>query len=313
MVGTIKKKLNSTTGASLAVALLFFVFVAVIGSVILAAASSGMGRIKNEDHGNQERYALYSAANVVIGAFANQNAFSFQTNNTVTGITNNNDLSNHIYSTLITNQGTTTYYVNNETGNRFSDETMNASFNAGDVNSKATKGWPGITYTTTDAKDLSGIRNQIAEKVFQKYWNTIQYDWNENTDMYWSSLTEDAESSSVYRFQLTGEDSWADNAPAFKEVDVTLTVQDNLDIVGEFKVHKQNENNLSKQVTGEKYYIRIPFSSEAKIHYGLNGSTQRTYSENYTTVTEQRTIQLDHFQWEPKDQAVMSTRESEVE
>lgn len=313
MIGTIKKKLNSTTGASLAVALLFFVFVAVIGSVVLAAASSGMGRIKNEDQGNQERYALYSAANVVIGAFANQNAFSFQTNNSVTGITNNNDLSNHTYSTLITNQKKTTYYVNNETGNRYSDQTLNNSFNAGDTNPAAKTGWPEISYTVGNANDFSGIRYQIAEKVFQKYWNTIQYDWNENTDLYWSSLTEDAEKPSVYKFQLTGEDSWADNAPAFKEVDVKLTVQVNLDIVGEFKVHKQNENNLSKQVKGVKYYIRIPFSSEAKIHYGVKGLTRRTYSENYTTVTEQRTIQLDHFQWEPEDQAVMSTKESEVE
>lgn len=65
MLRTVRNKLNDRSGASLMVGLLFFVTCAVVGSVILAAASSSMGRMSGLSKTDQNRYAVQSAAKVV--------------------------------------------------------------------------------------------------------------------------------------------------------------------------------------------------------------------------------------------------------
>ena len=60
-------KLHSESGASLMVALLFFILCATVGSVVLAAASSSAGRTsKAETTANIQRYSLESAAQTIV-------------------------------------------------------------------------------------------------------------------------------------------------------------------------------------------------------------------------------------------------------
>jgi hypothetical protein len=62
----LKTKLQSENGASLMVALLFFVMCASVGSIILAAASASAGRISKVDTlANRQRYALISASQLI--------------------------------------------------------------------------------------------------------------------------------------------------------------------------------------------------------------------------------------------------------
>lgn len=293
-----REKLNSSSGASLAVALLFFVFMAVVGSSILAAASSSMGRIKNEDQGNQERYALYSAANLVVDAFSGKDAFSFQNVITQPGIT---------------------YFIENDTGERYSTISPVTTFDPG-------ASWtvqPSYEWDHKNATKIEEIRYQLSEKALSDHWTDITKNWSDGNEIYLSSLASssdnenkagNSEAEYPYQFELTGEDGWSKEAPAFKEVNVKLKIEDNFDIVGELSVHPQNDKKLADEVTGQKYYIRIPFSSEAMIRYGSSNTSYNPVSDDlYTRVDETGTIELDNFQWESKDQAVISTRKSEVE
>ena len=61
MTQAIKKKLRSNEGASLMVALLFFVMCATVGSIILAAATASSGRLANLRKEDQSYYAITSA------------------------------------------------------------------------------------------------------------------------------------------------------------------------------------------------------------------------------------------------------------
>lgn len=62
-----KKKLTSKKGASLMVALLIFMVCAMVGSVILSAAATSMGRASSADtSANKQRYSLESAANLIV-------------------------------------------------------------------------------------------------------------------------------------------------------------------------------------------------------------------------------------------------------
>ena len=64
MTQAIKKKLRSNEGASLMVALLFFVMCATVGSIILAAATASSGRLANLRKEDQSYYAISSAADL---------------------------------------------------------------------------------------------------------------------------------------------------------------------------------------------------------------------------------------------------------
>lgn len=61
----LKRKLNSNEGASLMVALLFFIMCATIGSVILAAATASSGRLAKLVKEDQKYYTSTSAASLL--------------------------------------------------------------------------------------------------------------------------------------------------------------------------------------------------------------------------------------------------------
>ena len=64
MKGTAIKKLRSNDGASLMVALLFFVVCAVVGSIVLSAATVSSGRMTGIKKNSRDYYTLTSAAKV---------------------------------------------------------------------------------------------------------------------------------------------------------------------------------------------------------------------------------------------------------
>ncbi len=67
IVKSFQNKMKSERGATLMAALLLFVMCAVVGSVVLAAASSSAGRAsKANTDANRQRYSLESAANVIL-------------------------------------------------------------------------------------------------------------------------------------------------------------------------------------------------------------------------------------------------------
>lgn len=69
----IQRKIKSEEGASLSVALLFFLVCAIVGSVILAAATSSMGRMKNLSSTEKDKDAVYSTARLVVRRMAGRN------------------------------------------------------------------------------------------------------------------------------------------------------------------------------------------------------------------------------------------------
>ena len=72
MTQAIKKKLRSNEGASLMVALLFFVMCATVGSIILAAATASSGRLANLRKEDQSYYAIASAADLFAETMENK-------------------------------------------------------------------------------------------------------------------------------------------------------------------------------------------------------------------------------------------------
>lgn len=61
----IRNKIRSESGASLAAALLFFIVCAVVGSIIIAAAMSSVGRMSGITSADNQRYALESARSLI--------------------------------------------------------------------------------------------------------------------------------------------------------------------------------------------------------------------------------------------------------
>lgn len=67
------KKIRSEEGASFSVALLFFLVCAMVGSSIVAAAASSMGRMKELSVNEKEKNAVYSAARLIARRMGGQN------------------------------------------------------------------------------------------------------------------------------------------------------------------------------------------------------------------------------------------------
>ena len=89
--GLIRRKIKSEEGASLSVALLFFLVCAIVGSVILAAAASSMGRMKNLSSTERDKEAVYSTARLVVRRMAGKNLADDKILPQVLGLTANKD------------------------------------------------------------------------------------------------------------------------------------------------------------------------------------------------------------------------------
>lgn len=65
MMSRVQRKIEDRSGASLSVALLFFLVCAIVGSILITAASVSVGRLKNIELGEQDRYAVDSAMELI--------------------------------------------------------------------------------------------------------------------------------------------------------------------------------------------------------------------------------------------------------
>lgn len=65
MLGRVHAKLKSNTGASLLIALIFFLLCAVCGAVVLTAGTASSGRIAGLAESEQDYYSVTSAAQVI--------------------------------------------------------------------------------------------------------------------------------------------------------------------------------------------------------------------------------------------------------
>lgn len=96
-------KLKSEEGASLAVALLFFVVCAAMGSVILTAATVVAGRIKSLQKVDQADYTLSSATNLICEAMLDEDMSAFFSGGRVSEMdpeTNHGVIVNDVKSTI---------------------------------------------------------------------------------------------------------------------------------------------------------------------------------------------------------------------
>ena len=73
----LNRKLRSQSGASLMVALLFFLVCAIVGVIVLTAATASMGRVSAMGKDQKNKYAVQSAANVIVNELQD-NQMSFK-------------------------------------------------------------------------------------------------------------------------------------------------------------------------------------------------------------------------------------------
>lgn len=320
-------------------ALLFFIMMAVIGSVILSAASTGMSVVHNEKSADQERYALSSAADMIVDAMAgkadgtNGNAFSALDS---TAESKNGTITYYATPELI-------YYEDEDTGEKYSDAEL-----------KNTYSQPALSWDFPTSKDsvqaqkLTDIRNILAAKILEKYWNGTlsnsgngtssttsssedtnsspilpigiaqMKDWNIGETDNWSDLVSQNDSSVLKEsFTITPQgtqssENWPKNANTYV-VQADLTMADSLDIM--VKIHLQDQN-LGKEV----YTVYIPFNAAASVTFDgseEDGNERAIYDEAgddtkyIQQVKETREVTFTGFFWQDAKHATITTTDGE--
>jgi hypothetical protein len=172
------RKLKSVKGATLMVALLFFLVCACVGSVILAAANTTAGRVSSvKESGNSERYAVSSALKLIRTEMNKQNTMSvtqsWNANYTVSIDSDGNysepTLDNGNKWVMALNDSDWSGYVKT-VGDSSNSNASTYLFNAEQLNNNA---------------ELYQIRDLMAYQIYRHYWNTIinsQQDSTESSD-----------------------------------------------------------------------------------------------------------------------------------
>jgi hypothetical protein len=185
--GSVKQKLTSEKGASLLVALLFFLICACVGPVILAAASTSAGRVSSiESSGNANRYAVNSAVKLIKEEMSED-------------MTSDEDMSFNVQQTWEASYTQADFQTNGDAGiptltsgswvldkNGDGWSSMVKTFNEGtfDISSL-------INNTNTTKADLYQIRDMMAYEIYLHYWNDISAHDGETSDEDpdpWSSI-----------------------------------------------------------------------------------------------------------------------------
>ena len=90
-MNAVQRKLHDRSGATLTVALLFFIMCAAVGSVILAAATTSTGRLAELQASDQNYYAVVSAAKLIRDEIDGQTIGVKQTETKTTTVTTSTD------------------------------------------------------------------------------------------------------------------------------------------------------------------------------------------------------------------------------
>lgn len=332
------RKLKSESGASLMVALLFFVFMAVVGSVILAAASSSVGRVKNEDQGDQERYALYSAANLMVDRLAGKNIFDNVSNDDCYEVKSTDN-----------NEGINTFYIDGSTGKYTNDSELNGSLNLENIT------WPDLELDNKNAKEIADIGKILGRQILKEYWQGQSTDalkptgiipngWVKNESVYWNKENASPITKS-FSFDLKPSSDWGNKADTKYIVRADVSMNEHFDIKIALSLEDKSKNTDNGDIIGKKYYVKIPFSSDAKIEYvsdpiGVNPVKYSVYckydsskasewldaNEDYIPVNEPigsytiekyketdqeyRVVRFRNFKWQNKEEATITTVEN---
>lgn len=292
------------------VALLFFVMMAVIGSVILAAASAGMGRVKDEDEGDQERYALYSAAKMIEKAFAGQEAF--------TKLSNYNTEKQQL---TIPATSAISYYINSDTGEEYEDQGLTREYNLADHLQWTV---PQFAGRSSVADKLQDIPELLAEQILNDYWVEEIGNFKENdlgTTIAWSDFIknpvfnkkkngEKVITPKKVSFTITPNSNWTEKATEeekeYQIAQADVTMKTNLDI--KVEIHLQDQ-----RVAYQTYIVEIPFGDTAQIQLGTDPQKEEPYLADAERnvygqhVTASSSVAFKNFQWKDKKYATITT------
>lgn len=287
----IYKKMCDQSGASLAVALLFFVFMAVVGSVILSAASASMGRIKKMDEGNQERYALSSAANLLVREISGVSLFD-------------GDL------TVSTEQAE--YYLTND------DNDVSSKYN-----------WNEAEFDQSiKADSLPNTVKAMAIQILNQYWNdenqTFIQNWNDGVSYPLSSFMDQTEVETL-SFTITAGTGFPDYASSYP-VNVVLKMNHNLDITMKLslsdgamadpyyiKIPFSKDAEVVYSRTGtyvNEEVVRYTYADGTSTGWlSLSDEPQKEISDSIYAahIIETRTMQFTNCSWQSEEHAVITT------
>lgn len=144
------RKIEDRSGASLAVALLFFLVCAIVGSVLIAAASVSMGRMKNIDQGEQDRYAVDSAMNLISDRMSSENTLQLSAS-----------MPSRVLVQKITEKDDTGEGAGEENNSNYDDNGYNKQAFGSNWN---------LSFTPSEtSSNLKSFRNHTAELIFKHY------------------------------------------------------------------------------------------------------------------------------------------------
>ena len=297
----ITAKLRREDGASLVAALLLFVICAVVGSVILSAASSAMGRLSesdNGDDGSRERYVLTSFIKLLDAS---------------SGEVPVNDAEPFTSSYECFVDSSWTYYEVGQTsdGRLFPAVDEEGEYVSGTASEFET--WPALSEDLTEdidkASDLQGIFTGMAMQFISENWNSgdtedtsggyVTAGWirdsvPDDSDWILGSFDRSIKSKTIdLKFTLDGtSEDYADS------VWCEITMDPNLDIHMTVYRAQSDDMESDKAAASLIYYVEIPLSEDALIKYEqdtdvaryklvtyLTGETDETTGEALTATT----------------------------
>jgi len=303
MVERIKAKLKSDKGASLVAALLLFVICAVVGSVIIAAASQAMGRLsesENGDDGSTDRYYLYSYVQMFAGGTGGNELLG------------EDDTLQTSYACYITSDWE--YYLCDENGTLLTDEDGNyIKGDASDAESIPTL-TEEITAGATSADSLNGIVRAMALQFIREYWDSyIVVDWvgdNLPDDHTWQPLSSNETAATKTEYLKLSLDAGDDTD--YESLWCIVEMDANLDI--EIKIYPVESSDYAADMAKavNVYYITIPFSDDSLIKYSQDQEVTRYRYVTYLNEDGEETTELMTLETynEKKDDLTITAQES---
>ncbi|MGN0361251.1 MAG: hypothetical protein ACI4ET_00225 [Bilifractor sp.] len=218
----IQKKIRSEKGASLSVALLFFLVCAIVGSVIVAAATSSMGRMKDLSVNEKEKNAVYSTARLVARRMGGQNLVDsdilpdlLKDSTSASGTTgdgsSNSIVLNSSDNTLTVSTSFTFYRKEKSDGSVSFSDTENGTY----ASVSEGNAYPG---EVLPASPFSSLNSKIASQKDLGFTGYEKVRACQIIDAFWSSyiLSDDGKlGQSVTDFSLDNAYDWkGDNVPS---------------------------------------------------------------------------------------------------
>lgn len=189
--------MNSQQGASLMIALLFFLVCAIVGSVVLTAATvtSKRNSSANTD-ANRRRYAIMSAEDVI----TNQLKGTSDDGSSFESFAQN-------WSFLVTSNDDGSYTIDTSSGAVYVPAAFSTTEDASGTSSSSASTGSGSGSAASDKAAFSDLRKEMAEKIISHYWPYFTAGTALTTDSSSGDSTGASSSSTV------NEDPWDEEYP----------------------------------------------------------------------------------------------------